>query len=331
MSDLTRIGEFGLIERIRRSGKDRDFPGILCGIGDDAALLRPPSGMDLLVTTDLMIESVHFDLAWTSFHDLGFKAAAANLSDIAAMGGEPKFLFVSLALPSGIPIRAVEEFYRGLRRGAGRGVAVAGGDTSASKGGLFINIAMLGVVERGVAVRRSGAAPGDLLYVTGTLGDAAAGLEALRRGETEWEFLVRRHLRPTARTREGRRLARHRIPSAMIDVSDGLSSDLLHLTSQSEVGARIEAERLPLSRALRRYAAARRIDPLRFALHGGEDYELLFTVSPRKEHVLARAKISARRIGRIVSPREGVALVTGGTPSPLSRLGYEHFRKESRP
>ncbi|MDH4163353.1 MAG: thiamine-phosphate kinase [Nitrospirota bacterium] len=333
---LDDIGEFGLIERIRRSfaAPSQRAP---IGIGDDAAALCVSPGHTLLATTDMLVEGVHFDLATTDLYSLGWKSAAVNLSDIAAMGGTPRFCMTALAIPRRITVERIAAFYRGLHAIARKhGVVLVGGDTCSSKRDLVISIAMLGEARRKKIVTRSGARPGDLVYVTGTLGDSGAGLELVRssksgnlRQKTDVRKLIERHLRPVPRVAWGRMLAESGSVSAMIDVSDGLSSDLGHLCEESGVGAEITGDRIPLSRSLRR-ATGLRQNILDYALSGGEDYELLFTVPPRREKTIPGFGIDATNIGVVTKGRSLRFIDDMGSVRLLQASGYDHFKVSRR-
>ncbi len=326
---LSKLGEFGLIERIRRlTPKGR---GVRLGIGDDAAWLECRD-RSFLITTDLLIEGIHFDLRWTSFYSLGYKTLAVNLSDIAAMGGQPAYLTLSLGIPIDLRTEDVEEFYRGIRVLASQsGVALVGGDTSASER-FFIGATLLGYAPYGAITRGKGK-EGDDLYVTGTLGDSALGLKLLKRkkakaGKDGRPFLVSRHLLPTARLKAGLTLSKERLARAMIDVSDGLLQDLGHLCEASGMGAVIWQNALPLSRAYR--SAAGMAGPL-YALAGGEDYELLFCVRRRDRSRLEKAKrrlgVPITRIGKCVPSREGTKVIDSkGQPLSIPQRGYDHFK-----
>lgn len=324
---LSELGEFGLIERIRRlTPKGR---GVRVGIGDDAAWLEC-GNHSLLITTDLLIEGIHFDLRWMSFYALGYKTLAVNLSDIAAMGGEPAYLTLSLGIPVDLRSRDVEQFYRGVRSLASKsGVALVGGDTSAADR-FFVSAALIGRAPYR-PITRSGAKPGDDLYVTGTLGDSALGLKLLKRSKGKkyaTTFLISRHLFPSARLKAGLTLAKEKIARAMIDVSDGLIQDLGHVCKASGVGAVIWQDALPLSSAYR--AAAKKPGP-RAALAGGEDYELLFCVRPRDRTRLDKVKrrlgVCIARIGECVPAREGIRVINSqGQSVPLPLKGYDHFK-----
>jgi len=318
------IREFDLIRSLRRLCAGRDA-SLRRGIGDDTAVTAGPPGLDMLLTTDLLAEGVHFDRRTAAFFDIGFRSAAANLSDIAAMGGAPKYLLIALALPHSATSRQVRELYRGMMAACRpHHVLVIGGDTSASTGGWFIGVTAVGMVERGRALLRSGAKAGDAIYVTGTLGDSLAGLALanerigragrLSRVKTlssrRRQFLLKRHLRPAARVDAGRWLARERLATAAIDLSDGLSGDIRHLCEESRVGAEIDTISLPLSPAGLAYAEATGSDPVRMALTGGEDYELLFTtpvrLCGRLERTARRKGFHLTKIGTIRPARFGI-------------------------
>lgn len=342
MTRLSDLGEFGLISRIGKAfrGRSRRAP---LGIGDDAAALFVSAGRTLLATTDLLLEGVHFDLATTDLRSLGWKSAAVNLSDIAAMGGIPRFSLTALGIPKGISVAQIDDFYRGFRALLRRHrVDLVGGDTCGSDTDLMISVTVLGEVERTRMLTRAGAKPGDRIFVTGTLGDSAAGLELLRTGprgrkpaagrrgtasrggDTAVRNLIRRHLMPVPRVEIGRRLALSGCVTSMIDVSDGLSSDLGHICEQSGVGAEISAERVPVSRSLRAAAHQLASAPLEYALHGGEDYELLFTARPAMAGRLRALGISAREIGVVLRGRR-IVLCRDGARVPLVSSGYEHL------
>jgi thiamine-monophosphate kinase len=339
---ISEIGEFGLIRRIGK-GFSRPSSRVAVGIGDDAAALLCSPSSALLATTDMLIEGVHFDLAYTDFFSLGWKSAAANLSDIAAMGGTPRFCLAALGLPDSVAVEDVAAFYRGLMALLRRhGTDLVGGDTCRSGKGLIVSITILGEAGKKQMVLRSGARAGDRIFVTGTLGDSAAGLEIMKRGSGTrgqgtgrtagrspgpgTKKLIERHLRPVPRLEEGRAVALSRSATAMIDVSDGLSSDLGHICEESGVGAEVHEDRIPLSPALRR-AGGLRERPVRYALTGGEDYELLFTVPPSKTGKLAALGIAITEIG-VITKRKQVRLVAAsGSRTLLVPTGYDHFRR----
>jgi thiamine-monophosphate kinase len=329
--DLRDIGEFGLINRIRRWTSTSD-PGLLKGIGDDVAVIE--SGKKVwLVTTDLLIEDIHFELTWIDPFHLGRKALIVNLSDIAAMGGIPKYFLISLGVPKNLSLSFLSSFYRGLKDGARRfGVDLIGGDTSVSKK-IIINICLLGEGKRERLLFRSGAKVGDDLFVSGTLGDAALGLRILQRNGLQGKpkGLIRRHHSPSPRIQLGQALARHHGATAMIDVSDGLLIDTHHLLEESGVGAQIWEDRIPLSKLYQKWIHFFSKFPYQFALSGGEDYELLFTARPgmrkRISDLALSLKIPITRIGKIVPESEGLHLIgRDGKKHFPTRLGFEHFK-----
>jgi len=328
MMKLKQLGEFGLIDTIRaRVGA---MPGVHRGIGDDAAELEIPAGHHLLTSTDLLLEAVHFDFTWTSPHDLGRKTVAVNLSDIAAMGGTPRFLYVGLACPSDTEVAVLDAFVAGVLAEADAfGVVLVGGDTCRSPGPWIISVTIEGTAPAGVAVGRDGARPGDVVLVSGTLGDSALALALWQRGESPEPYLAARHCRPTPRVALGRELAAGGLATAMIDLSDGLASDLEHILQASGVGAEVQAGALPLSPAFREQLA-RQPELLDLALGGGEDYELLCTVAPgRVAEALAlagRVEVPLTEVGMVTKADAGLALRTAnGDIRPLRVRGYDHF------
>jgi thiamine-monophosphate kinase len=329
---LGELGERGLIERIRRRLGPAG-PDVRLGVGDDAAVVAWPAG-DLLLTIDTLLEGVHFRRATSTLEDIGAKALAVNLSDVAAMGGDPQVALVALALSPSSPVADVDDLYTGLLGLAGpHGVTLVGGDTCASPGGLVVTIALAGRVD-GPPLTRRGARPGDLVLVTGTLGAAAAGLASLGLEPVgvpgDAVAAVRRaHRRPTPRVAEGR-LLRAGGATAMIDLSDGLATDLGHITRESGAGAIVELDALPIADATRDVARALSVDPRAWAVSGGEDYELCFTAPPEAAAALATRVREATGtpvsvIGEIRPIAEGVRFVDHtGRPVPV-RPGFDHF------
>lgn len=310
------MAEFELIERFFK-GLAPGGPGVVLGIGDDAALLRPPPGRELAMTLDTLVAGRHF-LPDTDPEGLGHKALAVNLSDLAAMGAEPAWALLSLTLPE-----ADEAWLAAFGAGLGalarqHGVALVGGDTC--RGPLSISLQLTGFVEPGRALRRDGARPGDHLFVTGTLGDAALALEGLLAGVPVPDVLRRRLERPEPRLAEGRALAG--VASACIDLSDGLVADLGHLCEASGCGARLEAARIPRSGEASKWLEAR--GDWRPLLAGGDDYELCFTVPPERLDALAASGIFCTRIGEMVQGSGVTVLDERGEPLP-PMPGYDHF------
>jgi len=330
---LKDLGEFGLIQKFFRSAGTRDR-SVLAGIGDDAAVIALGSDHCLLVTTDILLEDIHFTQRFTTPFLLGKKSVAVNLSDIAAMGGDPRYYVVSLSVPGSLPVRFVQELYRGMRSRARQwGVVLLGGDTTGSKHGVSLSITMIGTAARSRVVYRHGARPGDQIYVTGTLGNAALGLTLLMRGldGPESRQLIRRHQDPEPRVAVGRMLGAQKIATSMIDISDGLLGDLHHILEQSQVGARLVRDAIPLSRQYKKFCQYAGSDPYRCALAGGEDYELLFT-APAHHHarihrIAQSLKLPITPIGEIIKRPGWLEVVDKhGRRVPVGReKGFTHF------
>jgi thiamine-monophosphate kinase len=338
------IQEFALIQSLEGRFARR-APGLVQGIGDDAAVIETSTQAWWHLTTDLLVEGIHFDMKAATPESVGYRAAMANLSDVAAMGAVPRYLLISLAIPKTVKRSHIHELYRGLMKACRLyDVALIGGDTSSSKAGLFLSITLVGTTSGRRALFRHGAKVGDYLYVSGTLGDSLAGLKlsmsrttsrplGKRKSESSRshrQFLLRRHSHPTARVAEGRWLNDRRLASAAIDLSDGLSGDLRHLCEESRVGAEVQLDKIPISPACRAYAQSIGVSPTRLALTGGEDYELLFTVSPHDcEKVERQARTRGyrmTRIGTIRPQRFGIQMTSHGRTQPMPATSYEHFR-----
>jgi thiamine-monophosphate kinase len=312
MSHADRLtGEFAYIDWIRK--QTRTTAATIIGIGDDAAALRPAPGRDVLVTTDMIIEGIHFDLARMAPRAVGRKAMAVNLSDIAAMAGVPVAAVASVGLPRTISRTDAEQLYVGLRELADQfNVALVGGDTNASPHGLVVCVTLVGETTPLGAVRRSGARPGDWVMATGAFGGSILG----------------RHLEFTPRVREALMLHERYDAHAMIDVSDGLAADLGHIADESRCGAMIEAAAVPISDAARSLATDK-ASPLEHALHDGEDFELLFTLDPGAARRLIADQplgVAVSRLGEIVTERGLWVVNSSGARRPLEPRGYDHFR-----
>jgi len=332
-------GEKALIEQIRRMTSAGSFlrgrragggahatsdSDILTGIGDDCAVLRLPSGRDFLVTTDFSLEGMHFRREWHPAESVGHRCLARGLSDIAAMGGKPVAAFLSLALPRDLPHSWVGKFARSLiSLGEKFGVTLAGGDTAESPNGILADIIVIGSVPKGTAILRSRARVGERIFVSGDLGGSAAAVWRMRK-KPKRKLNPReypRHFFPEPRIELGRILREKKLASAMIDISDGLSTDLAHICKESGVGAEVEAELIPRASGGK---PARAVD-LHFALHGGEDYELLFT-APRSRRVPSRiAGVPITQIGHITRGPK-IFLRRGSVAYELEPRGWEHFR-----
>tara|TARA_B100000315_G_scaffold138699_1_gene127769 strand:- start:6433 stop:7431 length:999 start_codon:yes stop_codon:yes gene_type:complete len=329
--DIDKIGEFGLIEKLRRKIR-KPSHRVKLGPGDDCAVVAPPD-QDILMTSDTLIEDVHFDLHYVSPEMLGKKSIVVNLSDIAAMGGSPLYILISLGIPISTSVEFVEKLYVGFESMAKKyNCNIIGGDISNSTNGLIISITVVGEIKKNILIRRAGARIRDKIFVTGTLGNSAAGLEILKRpNSVKKNKLIEDHLCPKPRLIEGKILAEKIAVSAMIDLSDGLASDLKRICEESKCGARIYLNKIPLSHGLRRFKKSLNKNILDYALYGGEDYELLFTIKGKKIPQLQKGwrkmKIPITNIGEILDKRHGIILVShDGKEKTLSKRGYDHFK-----
>lgn len=333
---ISELGEFPLIERVVTESVFNPSR-LVVGVGDDAAVEQTTAGKYLVSTCDMLVEGVHFLTHAITPWQLGYKAVAVNLSDVAAMGGEPTGILVSLGIPPGAQVEFIEEMYRGMKAICREfKVNLLGGDTVSSPGGLVINVTALGEVEPGLLIMRKGAQPGDIVLVTGCLGASAAGLQTilhpdLSLPEKVVNFVRKKHLEPVPRVREGRVLAETGLVTSMNDISDGLASEVNEITRASRVGMEIMAHQVPISPETKQVAAAAGKDPLDLALFGGEDYELVLTCPgakvPELERVFNHAFGSRLYpVGTVVEASQGVTLITaGGSRRPLEPRGYRHF------
>jgi thiamine-monophosphate kinase len=339
-TELSELGEFGLIDHLTRDIVLK-HTGTVKGVGDDAAVIDT-GGRLLLLSTDLLIEGVHFDLTYMQLKHLGYKAAVVNISDIAAMNGVPKQMTVSIAVSNRFSLEAMEELYKGIRLACDRyNVDLVGGDTSSSVTGLLISVTITGEAEQEEIVYRSGAKAGDLICVTGDLGGAYAGLLLLEREKqvykanpdmqpelTGYDYVLGRQLKPEART-DIRNLLKgiDVLPTSMIDISDGLASETLHLCKQSGTGCRIYEEKIPIDPETQKLALEFNMIPTVCALSGGEDYELIFTISQSDfEKIRDISGISV--IGHMTARAEGKFLITpDGKEVQLTAQGWDGFKK----
>lgn len=323
MSEISSLGEFGLIKHLTEKLENINS-STLRGVGDDAAVMHYDSANDVLVTTDLLLENVHFDLTYVPLKHLGYKSAVVNFSDIYAMNGTPRQITVSLGISSRFTVEHIEELYAGIRLACDvYGVDLVGGDTSASHQGLVISITCLGEAPRDKIVYRDGAKPTDIICVSGDLGAAYMGLQLLERekvasaGRPDFvpdfagrEYLVERQLKPEARRDIIAELANAGIkPTAMMDISDGLSSELIHICSMSHTGCRVYEDRIPIDYQTAVMAEELNMNLVTAALNGGEDYELLFTV-PLTEHDRVSKLPGIKVIGYITEENLGCAMIT---------------------
>jgi thiamine-monophosphate kinase len=337
-TELSELGEFGLIAHLTE-GIVPIHPSTVKGIGDDAAVIDNKDQLTL-VSTDLLVEGVHFDLSYTPLKHLGYKAAVVNFSDIAAMNGTPKQLFVGLSVSNRFPVEALEEIYAGIRLACEKyKVDLAGGDTTSSVSGLFLALTVTGTVDREKVVYRSTANENDLVCVTGDLGSAYLGLLLLEREKKVflddpnmqpdlegYDYILERQLKPEARFDIIRQLNEAGVvPTSMIDISDGLASEILHICDDSNKGCRLYEEKLPIDATAATVASEFNIQPVTAAMNGGEDYELLFTVNMNDlDKVNSIKGISI--IGHITDQASGCALVShDGVLVPITAQGYNHM------
>ena len=339
-TEIATLGEFGLIEHLTADIAPANSETVL-GVGDDAAILQFKEDEEVLVTTDLLMEGVHFDLTYVPLKHLGYKSAMVNLSDIYAMNGTPKQITVSIALSKRFCIEDMEDFYEGLKLACSRhNVDIVGGDTTSSLTGLAISITAIGTAPKGTSVRRSGAKVTDLICVSGDLGAAYMGLQLLEREKIVTmdkdgvqpdfagkEYILERQLKPEARRDIVERLREANVvPTAMMDVSDGLSSELMHICKQSGVGCRIYEDKIPVDYQTAIMAEELNMNVITCALNGGEDYELLFTV-PIADHEKVAGMKDVRLIGHIVKEELGAALITrDGVEMELKAQGWNPLK-----
>lgn len=340
LTPISRLGEFGLIEHMTKEFVVHN-PAVLMGIGDDAAVYAVNETTAHVVTTDLLVEGVHFDLRYVPMKHLGYKSVVVNLSDIYAMNAKPFGITVSVALSSRFTVEAMDEFYAGVQIACDHyDVDLLGGDTSSSRTGMLVSVTAIGSANKSDIVYRSGANEHDLLCVSGDLGAAYAGLQVLEREKEVYlknpalqpdlvgrDYVVGRQLKPEARGDIIRILREHGVkPSAMIDVSDGLASDLLHICKKSKKGATIYEDKLPIDHEVLLVAEDMKIAALAMALNGGEDYELLFTV-PLEYYDKVKTLKGVTIIGHIVEEIAGVNLITAnGSMVAVQAQGWNHFK-----
>ena len=342
LTPLSELGEFGLIDKITADIKTINKTTLL-GIGDDAAVIKPKNNMLTLVSKDLLLEGVHFDIMYTPLKHLGYKAAIVNFSDIAAMNGKPKQLLIGIGVGAKFSVEAIEEIYVGIRKACEvYGVDLIGGDTTSSASGLVISGTIIGEVEKDKVVYRKGAKVNDLICVSGDLGGAYMGLLILEREKkafqanpdiqpdlTQHDYLLQRQLKPEARTDIVDLLAKEKIvPTSMIDISDGLASDVMHLCKASNTGCVISEEKIPIDQTTFDLAKEFNIVPTVAALNGGEDYELLFTVD-QNDYEKVNNLDSISIIGYMTDVSEGERLITNDDTSiELKAQGWDALKKK---
>ncbi len=338
-TEIFSLGEFGLIDHLTKNHEIKNASTIL-GVGDDAAVLDH-FGKQIVITTDMLVEGIHFDLMYTPLKHLGYKSVIANLSDVYAMNATPMQITMSIAFSNRFSLEALDEFYDGVYAACDKyNVDLVGGDTTSSQKGFLICVTAIGEVAPDKFVKRSGAKPGDLICVSGDLGGAFLGLTLLEREkkiflETKGvqpdlenqDYIIGRFLKPEARKDIIEFLAADEImPTSMIDVSDGLSSELLHICKQSEVGCVLYEEKIPVDESARQFAYKLELDPTACALSGGEDYELLFTIDQNDYNKIAvNEQVSV--VGHITEKQEGSVIITkGGNKHELTAQGWNAFK-----
>ncbi|MFZ4463068.1 MAG: thiamine-phosphate kinase [Bacteroidales bacterium] len=337
-TELSALGEFGLIEHLTKEIKLINSSTVL-GVGDDAAIIDN-TGFQTLVTLDLLVEGVHFDLTYTPFRHLGYKAAAVNISDIAAMNGQAKQIVVGLAVSNRFPLEAIEEIYEGMRMACKRyKVDLVGGDTTSSNSGLFISVTAIGQVENGKACLRKGASPNDLICVSGDLGAAYAGLLLLEREKAEFkanpnmqpdleghDYVLERQLKPEPRVDVIEQLAAAGIhPTSMIDISDGLASELMHLCKASELGCRVYEDKIPIDSATINVVEEFNMVSTVAALNGGEDYELLFTIHQSDFEKLRKVD-AISVIGHMTEEKQSYLITNDNQALELKAQGWDGLK-----
>lgn len=328
------IGEFEFIETLKADSICRP-EGVVLGIGDDAAILTPVPGYEAVISTDMLVEHVHFIFSSANAYYLGRKSIAVNLSDMAAMGATPREVFISLAKPEHVDVSDLQEIYRGMRDMAhAHNVNILGGDTTSSRHDLVVNVTVCGIAAPGEILTRAGAGPGDIILTTDYLGDARGGLKVLLdnkviRDDIE-EYLRLKHINPEPKVAEGRFFAQSGLVTAMLDLSDGLSSDVRHLAKYCGCGAVIWEDVLPLSPQLQTFAVREGLNPAELALSGGDDYTLLLTCKPenRDRLMLEFAAKFGRPLYAIgeMSTTKGFYLRSGSKVIGLDATGWDHFR-----
>lgn len=338
-TDVNVLGEFGLIDHLLKNFSNTQTSTYL-GAGDDAALIDIGGNRVMAISTDSLVEGIHFDMMYTPLKHLGYKSVMVNLSDIAAMNIRPTQITVSIAFSSKYSVEAIEELYKGIALACETyGVDLVGGDTTSSPKGLYISVTAIGIGDKSKAVKRSTAKEGDILCVTGDLGAAYLGLQLLEREKQvfltdpqmkpqleEHSYLIERQLKPEARVEMVNIFAKANfIPTAMIDVSDGIASDILHICKMSGTGVLIEEAKVPIRQEVEMLAIDFNMDPITVALSGGEDYELLFTADEKDLEIIQHLPDTSI-IGEITGAELGASLLsTGGNIHPLKAQGWKHF------
>jgi len=337
-TEIASLGEFGLIDHLTKNNEIKQSSTIL-SIGDDAAVIDH-GGMQTVISTDLLVEGIHFDLSYTPLKHLGYKSVVVNISDIYAMNATPTQIVLSIAISNKFSVEALDEFYEGVYAACEKyNVDLVGGDTTTSQRGFVISVTAIGEVAQNKFVKRDGAKPNDLICVSGDLGAAFLGLTILERERKIFEqtgaqpdlenqtYIVGRMLKPEARKDVVNYFAEHNImPTSMMDISDGLSSELLHICKQSNVGCVLHEEKIPFNEDMKDFAYKLELDPTACALSGGEDYELLFTIS-QADYEKINENNGLSVIGYITEASEGKNIITrGGNKHELVAQGWNHLK-----
>lgn len=336
---VAEIGEFGLIDRIQKILPQIKHPDVLLGIGDDTAVIRYDENRNLLITCDIQVEDQHFRLKNITSYQSGRRAMAVNLSDIAAMGGKPTFALVSLGFPKSFPLSSFDDLFQGMRdQLSDFNAIIIGGNLSNTAANLIIDITMIGEVPASQFLTRSGARAGDRIFVTGTLGASGAGFYVLEKYginyPEKFSTMVEAHLQPIPRVKVGQLISQSGIATAMIDISDGIASDLNHICKMSNVGAEIYQTKLPMPTNINEIESIAGKSELDLALHSGEDYELLFTVKPETsrsmiELISKETKVSITEIGSILPQEKGYYLIApSGNQVHIQPKGWDHFSRD---
>lgn len=340
--ELNDIGEFGLIKRLTKN-ITLDKERVIVGVGDDVAVVKTKAEEYLLLTCDILIEGTHFTKETITPYQLGKKVVAINVSDIAAKGGIPKQALISIGLPKDTKVVYVDEIYGGIKEQSKKfNIDIVGGNTALSKDKIFIDLFLVGEIKPDLLLLRSGAKPDDKILVTGNLGDSSAGLKIIENQDLKLEDikfekkyktkLKQAHLSPNPRLLESRIIAKSNFANSMMDISDGLSSDLAKICEASNVGAIIWEEKIPVSKETLAFAKSIGKSPFNFALHGGEDYELLFTIPKENVEIIIKkiqreTKTKVTEIGEIKDRKFGIKIVkTNGEMTPLNTYGWNHFK-----
>jgi len=323
---ISNLGEFGLIERIRKKVKKTSSgSGVVVGIGDDCAIVKSNKVKNFLFTTDTLIENIHFSRKYFNFFDIGYKSLVANLSDIAAVGGLPLYCLVTVGFPSNIEVQDIDNLYNGITTLAAEfNVKIIGGDTVKSPDNIVVSITVIGKTVYGNGILRSGAKAGDTIFTTGTFGDPAAGLFLFQKNISGWEKIKKKHLKPYPKIKEGIFIAKSMLATSMIDSSDGFDKSIRLICEESKVGCEIYTNKIPVSSTLTKLCSLNNLSLNKFVLFGGEEYELLFTVPTNRKKFFEKRFYP---VGKIIRKREIIYLDKNGKKLNLNNNGYDHFKK----